>query len=110
MPCLLITYDVKGNKRDAAEVRRNIREVIRENYQAHLFLSVSTYAIATDWQPELVLQDMEIRVASAQRKRVELTIYVISLSQPWDGECPDNAREWLNRHLPVIQWASPASG
>ena len=93
MSVLLITYDLKRPGQDYPDLLKYIKG------HAWARLSESSYAIETSLSPSAVL--------AQARKFIDAndTIFVITLTSPWDGFGPKDVIEWLQKRLPVT---SPA--
>lgn len=87
MAVLLITYDLNRPGQDYADVHTIIKSY------AYVKLSESSYAIETSATPSVIFQRLKPYLDSND------TLYVITLTRPWDGRGPKEVNDWLSQRL-----------
>jgi hypothetical protein len=87
MPVLLVTYDTNTLGHDYF----GLYEALKKYERAQLFDSL--YAVKTDKAPKELYNELRLHLGEND------AIYIMTLSEPWEGRGPDRIYEWLEAHL-----------
>lgn len=93
MSVILITYDLNRPGQNYPKIKEYIDKF------AWAKLSESSYAIETNKTPNQVFSDLKNCIDSND------TLYVITLTAPWDGRGRPEVNQWLSERLNrVYSW------